>query len=228
MDLADDVGQAIVAERRPARLYDLRAPSLWLGARALVAVGTWIRNRPQPVHPGPDLVNRPTPEWSAEWQGEIAGLGDPGAAPVRLRIRIGAARSLLEVVRRDRPLCTAAVAVEVVERHARIWTEGDIPCADGTRLSSLAFFWTGACIHIDQANYDGNVDYNGCGARTDVDRERTVAVGSLPPNPWGLHEVAGNVWEWVQDAYHRVFASRDNGKNRRNGCSGIASNPSRR
>ncbi|MBW9267390.1 MAG: SUMF1/EgtB/PvdO family nonheme iron enzyme [Candidatus Thiodiazotropha sp. (ex. Lucinisca nassula)] len=62
-------------------------------------------------------------------------------------------------------------------------------------------FSTGTCITTEQANYDGNYDYAGCGANTGVYRQKTVTTGSLPSNPWELHEVHGNVWEWVQDCY---------------------------
>jgi formylglycine-generating enzyme required for sulfatase activity len=33
------------------------------------------------------------------------------------------------------------------------------------------------------------------------DQPAPVAVQRLPPNPWGLHHVAGNVAEWIDDAY---------------------------
>jgi formylglycine-generating enzyme required for sulfatase activity len=102
----------------------------------------------------------------------------------------------------------AAWLSEQTGKRYRLPTEAEWEYA--TRGGTETPFSTGQCIDTDQANYDGDYDWKDC-PRTGVDRGKTVEVGSLPANPWGLHEVHGNVSEWVQDCWHENYqdAPRD-------------------
>jgi formylglycine-generating enzyme required for sulfatase activity len=55
------------------------------------------------------------------------------------------------------------------------------------------------------ANYDGSVDGSG---PSDVNRRRTLAVGSFLANGFGLHDMNGNVSEWVEDCWHDEYTAK--------------------
>jgi formylglycine-generating enzyme required for sulfatase activity len=84
----------------------------------------------------------------------------------------------------------------------RLLTEAEFEYA--ARAGTTTPFWWGSSITPAQANYDGSYVYAGGGGKGEY-REGTVPAGSFQPNPWGLFNVHGNVWEWCEDTWHETY-----------------------
>ena len=64
------------------------------------------------------------------------------------------------------------------------------------RAGTETAFWWGDSIATDQANYGGN-------------HNATVPVDWFQPNPWGLYQVHGNVWEWTGSRYKADYSGAE-------------------
>ena len=71
----------------------------------------------------------------------------------------------------------------------------------GSEIDKLCLYANGADLSVG-ALLDVNVTCS-----DDVGRE-AAQVGSYLPNRYGLHDMVGNVWEWVQDCWHPTHAGR--------------------
>ena len=66
-------------------------------------------------------------------------------------------------------------------------------CRAGT-VTATAF---GDSLGLHQANFGGESEDRAFRARGSARK-----AGSYPANPWGIHDMHGNVWEWCRDYYH--------------------------
>ncbi|MCG8050165.1 MAG: SUMF1/EgtB/PvdO family nonheme iron enzyme [Candidatus Thiodiazotropha endolucinida] len=73
--------------------------------------------------------------------------------------------------------------------------EWEYSCRAGTTTP----FWTGDTISTNQSNYDGHYAY-GSGCKGEY-KARTTPVDRYPANPWGLHDMHGNVFEFCVDVW---------------------------
>ncbi|MEI2780142.1 MAG: formylglycine-generating enzyme family protein [Candidatus Competibacter sp.] len=81
--------------------------------------------------------------------------------------------------------------------------EWEYACRAGTTTP----FYFGTTVSTERANYDGNYVYGG--EQKGVYRQKTVDVGQFPANAWGLHDLHGNVWEWIGSEYDEVYSGAE-------------------
>ena len=132
----------------------------------------------------------------SEWDACVAAGGCDGHRPSDEGWGRGR-RPVINVSWDDTQSFVSWLSRETGKRY-RLLTEAEWEYA--ARAGTTGPFNFGMTISTDQANYDGDFTY-GVG-RKGVNRGKTVPVGSFRGNRFGLHDMHGNVREWVKDCQH--------------------------
>ena len=103
-------------------------------------------------------------------------------------------RPVIRVSWKDAVAYTEWLSEAMGERY-RLPSEAEWEYA--ARAGSVTKYSWGNKIGRNRANCEG------CGSQWD--ERQTAPVGSFGPNGWGLHDMHGNVWEWVQDCWNKSY-----------------------
>ena len=84
---------------------------------------------------------------------------------------------------------------KITQKEYRLPSEAEWEYA--TRGGTQTKYWWGDQLKSDLANCKG--------CATAYDSTQPLKVGSFKPNPFGLHDMGGNVDQWVEDCWHKDY-----------------------
>ena len=128
-----------------------------------------------------------------EWDACVSGGGCGGYRPDDEGWGRGS-RPVVNVIWEDAQLYVGWLSSKTGKEYRLLSeSEWEYVARAGTRTR----YWWGDAIGRNRANC------HGCGSRWD--REKTAPVGSFSANAFGLHDVHGNVLEWVEDCWNDSY-----------------------
>lgn len=190
-------------------------PGSFMMGSAQGRVGMWKWGPPHRVTIGYPYAIGKYPVTFNEWDACAADGGCQGYTPYDEKWGRGG-RPVINVSWDDAQAYAAWLSRKTGHRY-RLISEAEYEYAE--RAGSGAAYSTGESISLRDANFlDPEHPAPGAQGR------RTMPVGSFPPNAFGLYDMQGNVWEWVQDCWHDDY----NGKPPANGSAWLTGDCQRR
>ena len=217
---------ALVARVPTGRIPDL-APQAFAAARKGAALNQRIfRDQIYPGVPGPEMVALPPGSFL---MGSPKGEGFDDERPQRtIRLDAPLAVGKYEVTWEEYNICSyegpcdrapadgfgggRRPVTNVSYDDAKTYADW-LTARTGRRYSLLSEAeWEYAARAGSTTTYPwgpkivpGKANCDGCGSPWD--NRSTAPVGSFAPNGFGLHDMQGNVWEWVQDCFAGSYGS---------------------
>jgi len=174
----------------------------------------------------PIMIVLPVGKFTMGSSEKESGLDAGERPPHEVTIARPLAISKFDVTFADWDVCVAALACS---RAADIWGRGAMPVVNVSWNDAKQYVgWLSRSVGkeyrlLTEAEWEyaaragtatryswgddpgrANANCDGCGSEWDL--RQTAPVGSFKPNAFGLYDMHGNAWQWVEDIWHPNYS----------------------